>query len=372
MKTILVFQGGGALGAFAAGAWQALAESSATAPGTLTAVAGSSIGALNAAVVAHHLRDPDRGAQAMSELWLGSLATPSLPFFGPWPVPVAPSGALANHWNGLLTGLLVGNRGLSLAAWAGWQPAAGLWRLQQPLHDRRSMHALLQREFPSYSSEPDTSQPMLAAVSVDVMAGTLRLFDSDAQAITPVELAASSALPLLFDPVEIDGRLYWDGDVSRDSPLPLLLDTLQARGRLAADEAVLLITVEPMARALAARPQSSAEIAYRALTLLQVDKLSLPIGDASRAITHCRIQREPWPEDGVSGQMDFSPERLVRLMVQGRSAAEAALAAAGLSPAPAPAPAPPSRSALDVSSVSPESEASTEGDARRTLAPAAP
>ncbi len=43
---------------------------------------------------------------------------------------------------------------------------------------------------------------------VDMMAGELRLFDSDAGAVTPQHLAASSAMPLQFEPVEIDGRLH--------------------------------------------------------------------------------------------------------------------------------------------------------------------
>src|SRR5215203_5228969 len=50
MKTVVVFQGGGALGAFGAGAWQALADEIDSEQ--LVAVAGASIGAINAAVVA--------------------------------------------------------------------------------------------------------------------------------------------------------------------------------------------------------------------------------------------------------------------------------------------------------------------------------
>lgn len=317
MKTVVVFQGGGALGAFGAGAWQALAEQPGVRDGPLVAVAGLSIGALTAAAVAYHHQAPDGGAQALASLWLDRIATPSWPFFGPLPWPVAPSAATADHWNGFITGVLLGNRGLFAARWPQWQPLSGLARLQQPLHDRRAMWQMLEEEFPSYASVPG-GPPLLATAAVDLMSGELRLFDSDSSPVTARHLAASSAIPLLFDPVEIDGRLHWDGEITRDSVLPLLLERLLRNGRLSPAEPVQLVTVEQFPRSLAAPPCSGVEISYRALNLLQLGKLDPPPMEGLRIGRLRRIVREPLPEDGVSGQFDYSYRRIRRLMAEGR------------------------------------------------------
>lgn len=316
MKTVVVFQGGGALGAFGAGAWQALSGQPGVRDGPLVAVAGVSIGALAAATVAYHHQAPDGGAQALASLWLDRIATPSWPFFGPLPWPVGPSAATADHWNGFITGVTLGNRGLFAARWPQWQPLSGLARLQQPLHDRRAMWQMLEERFPAYASTPGGA-PLLATAAVDLMSGELRLFDSDSSPVMARHLAASSAIPLLFDPVEIDGRLYWDGEVTRDSMLPPLLARLLRSGRLVAAEPVQLVTVELFPRPLAAPPCSGAEICYRALNLLQLGKLDPPALDGLRIGRLRRIVREPLPEDGVSGQFDYSYRRIRRLMAEG-------------------------------------------------------
>src|SRR5690606_19720157 len=139
MKIAVVFQGGGALGAFSAGAWEELALQL---PGSsIVAVAGASVGAIHAAIVVSQLtRNPERSA-SLVELWRNELATPSLPFFGASGLPVPPSSGTALDWNGFLTGLLVGARGLYVATWPNWNPAAGLSRLTRPLHDRGAMSA---------------------------------------------------------------------------------------------------------------------------------------------------------------------------------------------------------------------------------------
>jgi len=158
-----------------------------------------------------------------------------------------------------------------------------------------------------------------------VMSGELVVFDSDRAPLTARHLAASSALPLLFDPVEIDERLYWDGDITRDSVLPPLLRRLLESARLERDEALRLVTIEQFARTLAAVPRSGAEIAYRAINLLQLGKLEPPALDGIRIAEWQRVVREPLPEDGVSGQFDYSPQRIERLIEEGRQAAQRAI-----------------------------------------------
>jgi NTE family protein len=326
MKTVVVFQGGGALGAFSVGAWQKLALSPEILGGPVIAVAGASIGAVNAAAVAYNF-EADAGALALEALWRDRMSTPSFPFFGLLPTPVPPTPADAENWNGFMTGVLFGNPNLYTARWPHWQPLSALARLQQPLHDRSAMLRLLEEHFPLYASAAGDG-PMLAAAAVDVLSGDLRLFDSDSAPLTARHLAASSAIPLLFDPIIIDDRLYWDGEITRDSMLPVLLARLLEVGRLERNESLQLVTIESMPRALVAPPESGAEIVYRALNLLQVGKLDPPEVDGVRIARVRRVVREPQPEDGVSGQFDYSPRRIDELIEAGREAAQRTLRAA--------------------------------------------
>lgn len=324
MKTVIVFQGGGALGAFGAGAWQVLAK--ALDPGSIVALAGASIGALNAAGALRAVHEADSGAglpDALVSLWRERIATPSWPFGEPPPWLLSPAGEAAADWSGVLTGLLHGCPGLHQARWPAWQPGSGLDRLQQPLHERSAMLALLETLCPSAA---DTARgPALAVAAVDIMSGELALFDTAAGGFGPEHLAASSAMPLMFEPQCVADRLYWDGEVTRDSMLPALMRRLLECGRLQRDEALRLVTIEQFPRAMAALPRSGMEIVYRVISLMQSGKLDTPEVDGVRVARHLRVCRPPLPEDGVSGQFDYSPRRIERLIEQGRVAAAQAL-----------------------------------------------
>jgi NTE family protein len=324
MKTVIAFQGGGALGAFAAGAWDVLARSPLLGRSEIVAVAGASIGAITAATIAHGRSEEDLGAGGLLALWREQLQTPAWPYLGPVPLSLPPSGATIDHWNGFMTGLLLGNRGMHRASWPAWQPLSGLWRLHQPLHERGRMHALLEDIFPPYASEPGDA-PMLAVGSVDLMSGRLSLFDSDSAPVEPRHLAASSAIPLVFEPVSIEGRLHWDGEITRDSLLPLLFARLRETGRVKAGEPVRLVSIEVFTREIAAVPETGVELSFRAISLLQLDKLAPPPDAGVEVAQWLRIGRDPLPEDGVSGQFDYSPRRIERLIEQGRDAARRAL-----------------------------------------------
>ncbi|WP_084150399.1 patatin-like phospholipase family protein [Azohydromonas australica] len=321
MRTVVVFQGGGALGAFGGGAWASIAPWLRARGDRVVALAGTSLGAVNAAVAARQLHTADAGVQALQHLWRHEIATPSFPFLG---VAVGDSrhAVALRAWNGLLTGVLLGTRNLYRPQPLHWLPWAAMSRLDYPLYDRDAMWALLERQVGRYASVT-AAQPLLAAGAVDLLSGELHLFDSDEAPIGAAELAASSAMPLLFEPVEIGGRRYWDGDATRDSLLPALLARLRASGRLREGEALQLVSVEPFPREVAALPQSGAELRWRAMNLLQADKLVPPEPPALKR--WIRVTRPPLPEDAISAEFDFSPERVEALMTQGRDAARMAL-----------------------------------------------
>src|SRR5439155_17551248 len=99
-KVILVLQGGGALGAYECGVYTALAPHFAEQGQTICAVAGTSIGAINASLIAlRYQRDKDHGAGALEEFWTTELAAESIPF-----VPLAKFQPLNAVWTNLLFG----------------------------------------------------------------------------------------------------------------------------------------------------------------------------------------------------------------------------------------------------------------------------
>jgi hypothetical protein len=95
-KVVLLLQGGGALGAFQCGAWEALSPFIHENGYQLIAVAGASIGAINAALIARHYHDADRGSGMLLDFWRNKLATPPMAYI---PLP----GEYWRAWNDLLT-----------------------------------------------------------------------------------------------------------------------------------------------------------------------------------------------------------------------------------------------------------------------------
>lgn len=322
---VAVMFGGGALGAFGCGVWQALAPRLRHA--RIVGAGGTSIGAINAAFVARHGVDVEAGADAMQALWRQDIATPSVPFLGL-------SGQRdVQGWNGFLTGLLVGTRGLQRPQFPHWNPLTGLDRLHHPVMDRSRMWALLGERLGAFNTS-SAHDPVLGAAAVDVMSGKLRLFDSVQGAVEVAHLCASAAIPLLYEPVTIDDRLYWDGDMTHEAALPLFLATLRATGRLQhgrpRDTTTLLITIDQMSESIDRLPASGIEMAYRALDLLMHGKMAL-LPDQREGLTHVlAIRRRPLPHDGISGQFDYSPERVAELIEQGMAQAEEAWNEAGI------------------------------------------
>jgi len=203
---ILVLQGGGALGAYQAGVYDGLAGAG-FAPDW---IAGTSIGAINAALIAGN--PPERRIERLREFWnrvsaqapfilpsamdfarplmnrmsAASAATFGVPgFFAPRPVPpyFAPEGSLA----------------------------ALSYYDTEPL--RATLNKLVDFD---YVKRGDVR---LSLGAVNVGTGESVFFDSTTHTITAAHVMASGALPPGFPPVEIDGEYYWDGGIMSNTPL---------------------------------------------------------------------------------------------------------------------------------------------------------
>ena len=231
----LVLQGGGALGAYQAGAFAALDE----AGFSFDWIAGISIGAINAALICGN-REKDR-LTALATFWdtiTGNLAV-TTPFW-------LPAGRRAFSELAAAEVTMAGAPGffrprLPSAFWP-FGPAPAL-----SFYDTSPLEATLNElvDFDYLNAEG----PRLCVGATNVETGNFTYFDSRTTRIDARHIMASGALPPGFPPVEIDGRFYWDGGLVSNTPLQYVMehaegdqplcvfqvDLFNARGGLPAD-----------------------------------------------------------------------------------------------------------------------------------------
>jgi NTE family protein len=211
-QVALVLQGGGALGSYQAGVFEALADAGIE----VDRVAGISIGAVNAAIIAGN--PPERRVERLRAFW--EQVTSALPSFPIWP------DDRLREW---------------LHEWsAGFVASVGVPGFFAP---RTLPPALAAPGTPEALSFYDSAAlagtldalvdwdllndgPVRIAVgAVDVESGNFHYFDTRSCRLDARHVMASGALPPGLPPVEIDGRLWWDGGLVSNTPLAHVLDT---------------------------------------------------------------------------------------------------------------------------------------------------
>ncbi|HJW23692.1 MAG TPA: patatin-like phospholipase family protein [Rhodocyclaceae bacterium] len=355
---LLILPGGGAMGAHQCGAYQAIAARVQSGEIELAGIAGASIGALNGAVIARHLSDRDAGAGALESLWRDELAFLPRVFF--------PLATWYHHsWNSLLTMLLRGNPGLSVPNFMAWNPWGAAFRARAALHDPEAMERLIRRYVGSYGPNPGRL-PLLLVRAVNAATQQPAIFHSWQEAVETRHLMASASIPFLYPLAEIDGEAYWDGDLLPYSPLRDLLQVLRSRpaeGRIGDYLVIIVDTICGERR----RPSSALDLAFQVQAALlesradtdedyaeinnrYVDFLTAAaeaagarpasaLGKriirehaAALAANLCRLdvlrirRQQALPFEYISRDLDYSPERLGRLMEQGYDQAERLLA----------------------------------------------
>lgn len=245
----MVLAGGIAMGAYEAGAYAGLHALEGLVPGWL---AGSSIGAVNAAII---LGSPvDQRIARLRQFW-DAMASDPLPVLSFWlGRPAAGLWRQALNEKSALDTLLFGRPGLfrlrlAPGAQIGVQDVPALFDLQ-PLRDR-----LVQLvDFDLLNSD----ETRLSLSCTDVISGDRVVFDTGrGDRIEVDHVLASCALLPLFAPVEVGGRLLADGGLGANTPLDLVLDDSADHGDM------LCFVVELFARQ-GSRPHTLAASASRA------------------------------------------------------------------------------------------------------------
>jgi NTE family protein len=218
-ERVLVLQGGGALGSYQAGAYQALCHFDFE-PNW---IAGISIGAINAAIIAGN--EPAKRVARLKEFWemVSSVA--------PWvPVPTTKGDRERSLYNETSAALVAtfGSPGFFTPR----VPPAPLWPKGSPqaqsYYDTSPLRKTLER-LVDFDRINDL-KCRLSVGAVGVTSGNFKYFDNVefnklGKRFGPEHVMASGALPPGFPSIVIDGEHYWDGGIASNTPLDYVLDT---------------------------------------------------------------------------------------------------------------------------------------------------
>jgi NTE family protein len=208
-QAVLVLQGGGALGAFQVGAYEAMHEAGIEPDWVI----GTSIGAINGAIIAGN--PPERRINRLHAFWEGVQQHNGdgiRNFFAAFGQTIA---NLSTITRGIPTFFTPGKHLLQ-----GTQARVGIeeasYYSTAPLRD--TLTELVDLDY------LNARHTRLTVGAVNARTGEMRYFDSREETITISHIMASGALPPAFPAVRIDGEPYWDGGIFSNTPVEAVLD----------------------------------------------------------------------------------------------------------------------------------------------------
>lgn len=209
----LVLQGGGALGAYQAGVYEALAEAGIQ-PNW---VAGVSIGAVNSAIIAGN--EPADRVAKLRTFWQEITANPLLD----WATalhPITPKGDLARALFNQVSATCALFSGAESffsprlpAPWLHPNGALEATSFYDTKHLKRTLERLVDFD------RINAGEMRFSVGTVNVRTGNFVYFDNETHTIRPEHVMASGSLPPGFSAIEIEGELYWDGGLISNTPL---------------------------------------------------------------------------------------------------------------------------------------------------------
>ena len=227
-RIALLLQGGGALGAYQGGVYQVLAEANLHPDW----VAGISIGAVNAAIIAGN--PPEKRVEKLREFWEAVSTSP----FGSFGVQYHPSIKITD----VSTHRILNQTRAFFTALLG-APQFFTPRMPPPFlvppgtpetlsyYDVAPLKATLERlvDFDRINA----GLMRFSVGAVNVRTGNFVYFDSTTHRIKPEHIIASGSLPPGFPPTEIEGEFYWDGGIVSNTPLQWVLESTPRKDTLA-------------------------------------------------------------------------------------------------------------------------------------------
>jgi NTE family protein len=215
----LVLQGGGALGSYQAGAYEVLAINNIEP----TWVAGVSIGALNAAIIAGN--PPEKRVEQLKNFWMTicSRSEVYIPdFFWDWTSMFGPEMRIAINKMRSNKTIMKGQKGFFIPKFSniGALPLAQFQKGQPDTLSYYDTSHLKKTLLQFADFDLINSGAMRVSLGVvNVKTGLFSYFDNTKEQLLPEHFMASGALPPSFPAVEIDGQYYWDGGIVCNSPI---------------------------------------------------------------------------------------------------------------------------------------------------------
>src|SRR5471032_1502078 len=273
-KPVLVLQGGGALGSYQAGAYQALCRQDFEPEW----VAGISIGAINAAIIAGNA--PEKRVERLKEFW--EIVSPAVLWS-----PVTSDDRERSYFNETSAALIAtfGVPGFFTPRF----PPAPLWPQGSPqsqsYYDTAPLRATLER-LVDFDRINDL-KTRLSIGAVGVTSGNFKYFDNFefrklGKKIGPEHIMASGALPPGFPSVVIEGEHFWDGGIATNTPLDFVLDAEITRDLLIF-QVDLFSARGPLPTSLLEAAEREKDIRFSSRTRMNTDK-NKTIHDARKAL----------------------------------------------------------------------------------------
>lgn len=261
-KRVLVLQGGGALGSYQAGAYETLCHHDFE-PAW---IAGISIGAINAAIIAGNERDKRIGK--LREFW--EMASSPVPWS-----PVIPDEHTRSAFNEGSAAMIAafGVPGFFMPR----IPPAPFWPPGSPqsqsFYDTAPLKATLERlvDFDRIND----CKTRLSVGAVSVTTGNFTYFDNEifralGKKIGPEHIMASGALPPGFPSIEIEGEHFWDGGIASNTPLDFVLDDVASD--LLIFQVDLFSARGPLPQSMFEAQEREKDIRYSSRTRMTTDK----------------------------------------------------------------------------------------------------
>lgn len=246
-ENVLVLQGGGSLGAYECGVYKAVSKLGIK----VDVVAGTSIGAINASIIAASKnKNP---AEDLENFWL-NMSEGVTPSYLPEKMREVSSSMYAAMW---------GNPNAFLPLWL--KPSFGFVYNVPYLYDISPLKKTLEK-YVDYAKLRDPSRPRLIITSTDVQNGKTSIFDSKYDMFTSDHVLASAGYPFYgISWTKVGTRYLWDGTLLSNTPLREVIDASPI-----CDKRVIIANLFP--RHQEDLPHTMSESWHRARDIMHTDK----------------------------------------------------------------------------------------------------
>jgi len=247
-ETVLIMQGGGSLGAYECGVYKTLSKHGIK----FDVIAGTSIGAINAAIIAGTKEnDPEK---SLENFWL-DMAETATPSFLPDSIRSFYSSMFAGMW---------GNPN-AFKPISGFSNPSYFSYLSPYLYDATPLKKTLNK-YVDFEKLKNHDRPRLIVTCVDIQKSKSVTFDSKYVNIDLDHVLASAAFPFYgISWIEKDGRYLWDGSLMSNTPLREVINASPK-----CNKKVYIVNLFP--RIHNELPKNMSESWHRARDIMHTDK----------------------------------------------------------------------------------------------------